>query len=148
MIKWLLTFSILFSFPASDAVYDNFTIIFNEEKQTVIPTNEGVWIDKTLAPGEKGIMEVSYNSQGMGTWEYAFSNYNVATVNDFKLEMKTDFEDIDFPEETLSPTSKSQKGDGWNLVWEYGNLISGVKIGMKMPQKLNPGPVCSRITFW
>ncbi len=141
-------YSVLFSFPASDAVYDNFRIIFNGKEEAVTPSAEGVIIERLMKPGEKAVLEVSYNSQGLGKWEYAFSNASVATVNDFKLTMKTDFEDIDFPEETLSPTSKTSNGKGWDLNWEYGNLISGVKIGMKMPQKLNPGPVCSRITFF
>ena len=39
-------------------------------------------------------------------------------------------------------------GNGWTLVWEYDSLISGIQIGMDLPQKLNPGPFVSRLSFF
>jgi inner membrane protein involved in colicin E2 resistance len=62
--------------------------------------------------------------------------------------MTTDFPRIDFPENSISPTAKSQKGKGWELDWQYANLISGIQIGMIMPKKINPGPFVSKISFF
>jgi inner membrane protein involved in colicin E2 resistance len=61
--------------------------------------------------------------------------------------MVTDFEEIDFPPSGISPTGKEQAGGGWHLKWQYANLLSGVKIGMLLPRKLNPGPWASKVTF-
>ena len=62
--------------------------------------------------------------------------------------METDFAEIDFPLDTVSPTRKEKNTDGWRLTWEYDNLISGVNIGMSMPQKLQPGPLAGQISFF
>ena len=32
--------------------------------------------------------------------------------------------------------------------WTFANLISGQAIGMKLPEKLNPGPFAARVTFF
>jgi inner membrane protein involved in colicin E2 resistance len=69
-------------------------------------------------------------------------------VRDFDMTMRTDFEDIDFPESTLSPTTKRREGDGWELQWRYTNLLSGFQIGMDMPDKLQPGPLAAQIAFF
>jgi Inner membrane protein CreD len=71
----------------------------------------------------------------------------VNQVKNFSLAMRTDFDQIDFPQSSLSPTQKTQSGPGWDLKWQYASLLSGVKIGMVMPRKLNPGPWVSQITF-
>jgi inner membrane protein involved in colicin E2 resistance len=34
------------------------------------------------------------------------------------------------------------------LVWRYKNLISGFAIGMAMPEKLQPGPLASQISYF
>src|SRR6185295_7418072 len=63
-------------------------------------------------------------------------------------EMRTDFDAIDFPQGTLSPTEKRKNGAGWLLTWKYTNLVTGSKIGMVMPEKIQPGPLAGRISFF
>jgi inner membrane protein involved in colicin E2 resistance len=79
-------------------------------------------------------------------WWYEFGE-NVSQVKNFLLTMKTNFENIDFPESSISPITRTQTKDGWELQWQYSNLLTGVKIGMDLPNKLNPGPWVSRVTF-
>ena len=62
--------------------------------------------------------------------------------------MTTNFKDIDFPDNTLSPTEKHETANGWNLDWKYTNLVSGYQIAMTMPEKLQPGPLAGRISFF
>jgi hypothetical protein len=69
-------------------------------------------------------------------------------VRDFSLQMHTNFDDIDFPENTLSPTEKHLDGNGWLLTWKYSSLLSGFDIGMVMPEKLQPGPLAGQISFF
>ena len=62
--------------------------------------------------------------------------------------MTTDFRAVDFPAGTLSPAEKKVTGRGWLLTWKYTNLVTGSGIGMVMPEKLQPGPLASRISFF
>jgi len=62
--------------------------------------------------------------------------------------MKTNFKDIDFPDNTLSPLEKLETANGWDLTWSYKNLLSGYQIAMVMPEKLQPGPLAGRISFF
>ena len=61
--------------------------------------------------------------------------------------MRTNFKDIDFADDTLSPTSKQRTEGGWDLTWHYSDLISGFQIGMTMPERLQPGPLAGEISY-
>src|SRR2546430_12880808 len=62
--------------------------------------------------------------------------------------MITNFKEIDFPDNTLSPSRKTATSNGWDLDWNYKNLVSGYQIAMTMPEKLQPGPLAGRISFF
>ncbi len=62
--------------------------------------------------------------------------------------MRTNFRGIDFPAGTMSPTEKVETADGWALTWRFTNLVTGQAIGMDLPNRMNPGPLASRITFF
>jgi inner membrane protein involved in colicin E2 resistance len=62
--------------------------------------------------------------------------------------MRTNFREINFPPGTVSPVLKAETANGWTLTWTFANLISGQAIGMQLPEKLNPGPFASRVTFF
>jgi len=64
------------------------------------------------------------------------------------LTMTTNFKDIDFADDTLSPTAKEVQPAGWRLTWQYSNLVSGFQIGMTMPGKLQPGPLAGEISYF
>jgi inner membrane protein involved in colicin E2 resistance len=85
----------------------------------------------------------------MDSWSYQLSaGEGVARINDFHLAMKTDFGGFDFPENTLSPTEKHKTANGWELKWNYQNLVSGFNVALKMPQKLQPGPLAGKISYF
>lgn len=100
-----------------------------------------------LAPGASQTVTIGYDSQGLSTWLYKFGS-GVSQVKNFSMTMHTDFNDIDFPANSMSPTSKEKSGNGWDLNWDYQNLLTGYSIGMEMPQMLNPGPWVSKVTFF
>jgi Inner membrane protein CreD len=135
------------AFPASDAVYDD--LVFRVDGQPVpVTTSHGGAIAIVSRPaGAQLRVEVGYRSQGMGSWCYFFGD-NVSQVRDFVLDMRTDFARIDFPQGALSPTMKRRSGDGWMLTWRYANLVTGSKIGMTMPERIQPGPMAGRISFF
>ncbi len=137
-----------FPFPAEGAVYDNFRWVLGGRVVEQVVIREGKAVDSfRLEPGASGVVEVGYDSQGLDQWWYDFGK-DVSQVKDFRLVMTTDFDRIDFPPNSIAPTSKKQVGRGWELEWRYVNLLTGEKIGMELPKKLNPGPWVSQVTFF
>jgi hypothetical protein len=141
-------------FPAERAIYDD--LVFTVNGAPVALTNENSAATGTAAvkPGETATLRVAYRSQGLDDWRYNFgggdakTGGSVAQVRDFRMRIQTDFKEIDFPENTLSPSEKHETDEGWELEWSYKNLVSGFQIGMAMPEKLQPGPLAGRISFF
>jgi hypothetical protein len=134
-------------FPAAQATYDD-----------LIWTVDGVPLrgaDPKLAAsgaalvgaGKTISLRAAYRSQGLDRWTYNLGA-DVSQVRDFGLQMTTNFQDIDFPDNTLSPTAKRPLAGGWELGWNYKNLVSGFPIAMVMPEKLQPGPLAGEISLF
>src|SRR5947207_9154639 len=134
-------------FPTDRAIYDD--LVFTVNDAPVALTNEKNTASGTaeVRPGETATLKIAYRSQGLTEWRYNFGG-DVAQVRDFRLRMKTNFKAIDFPENTLSPSEERETSDGWELEWNYKSLVSGFQIGMAMPEKLQPGPLAGRISFF
>jgi inner membrane protein involved in colicin E2 resistance len=156
-----ITFTL--DFPTSQAIYDD--LVFTVDDVAVTLKNEKNRTSGTarVAAGKTANLKVGYKSQGLNDWHYSFGgaaignqgsndhhagNTDVAQVRDFSLQMTTNFKDIDFPDNTLSPSEKIETPHGWNLNWNYKNLVSGYQIAMTMPEKLQPGPLAGRISFF
>lgn len=137
-----------YQFPNAGGVYDNFVLSVDGDHDSAFQPVGGV-VSRTIAlgAGEKAEVTIGYHSRGMGQWWYTFGE-NVSQIRNFDLTMRTNFSEIDFPTNSMSPTEKEATDDGWELSWKYSNLISGIQIGMIMPQKLNPGPFVSRVSFF
>src|SRR5437764_4739164 len=139
-------------FPTAQAIYDD--LVFTIDGVAVPLKNEknSASGSATLPAGQIATLRVGYQSQGLNDWRYSFasntSSNDVAQVRDFSLKMTTNFKDIDFPDNTLSPSGKSETGNGWELNWNYKNLVSGYQIALTMTEKLQPGPLAGRISFF
>jgi inner membrane protein involved in colicin E2 resistance len=136
-----------FPLPAAQAMYDNVVFLLDGSPVEFKNAGNSVQTTRRMTAGQTALLQVGYASQGMDQWNYKFSN-EVAKVHDFQLTMSTDFKDIDFPDNTLSPSDKHETGNGWQLDWNYKDLLSGYQIGMVMPEKLQPGPLAGRISFF
>jgi len=135
-------------FPTSRAIFDNLTFTVDGNPVALTNNNNTATGVVKIAPGKVAQLNVGYSSQGLNEWRYSFGANDVSQVRDFNLHMKTNFKDIDFPNNTLSPSEKTETGDGWDLTWSYKNLLSGYEIAMAMPEKLQPGPLAGRISFF
>lgn len=134
-------------FPAQQAIYDDLVLTVNGKPEPFSNDGNGLATVVAASAGETVVVHVGYKSQGLDRWAYSFGD-DVSQVREFRLVMNTDFKDIDFPENTLSPTEKKEAGNGWVLTWNYTSLLSGFQIGMEMPQKLQPGPLAGQISFF
>jgi len=134
--------------PAEDAIYDNFRfVVTGEEAKDLRPTKGTLARTFVLQPRESKEITLGYVSHGLDEWWYEFGS-GVSAIKNFSLVMDTNFGDIDFPLDGISPTAKGDTPDGKRLTWRYSSLLSGVQIGMLMPKKLNPGPWVSTVCFF
>ena len=135
------------SFPSQQAVYDDLAMLVDNEPLSMTNSKTGAAGTIRVAAGKTAVLHVGYRSQGLDSWTYNFGQ-GVSEVRNFTLNMHTNFKDIDFPENTISPTTKSETAKGWDLTWSYKDLVSGYEIGMAMPAKLQPGPLAGEISYF
>jgi inner membrane protein involved in colicin E2 resistance len=136
------------NFPTAQAIYDDLVFTVDDAPVTLTSQKSSASGAVRVTAGKTANLKVGYKSQGLNDWRYSFGSADVAQVRDFSLQMTTNFKDIDFPDNTLSPTEKSETSNGWTLNWNYKNLVSGYQIAMTMPEKLQPGPLAGRISFF
>ena len=135
------------SLPAAQAVYDDLRFAVDGQPVPVQHAEGKVRVVRRIAGQATAVLHIAYRSQGLESWSYRFGEA-VAEAGDFRLRAVTNFKDVDFRENTLSPTEKRETADGWGLTWAYKSLVSGFKIGIQMPEKLQPGPLAGRISFF
>jgi inner membrane protein involved in colicin E2 resistance len=133
--------------PAGKAVYDDLQFVVNGQPSALVMEKETAYVPFEAMPNQSVRVQVTYRSQGLDSWKYSFGQ-DVNPVENFHLRMTTNFRDIDFPDNTLAPTEKRETAGGWQLDWNYKNLLSGYAIAMTMPEKLQPGPLASEISFF
>ncbi|HAF13413.1 MAG TPA: hypothetical protein DHU55_12450 [Blastocatellia bacterium] len=136
------------NFPTAKAIYDDLVFTVDGSPVTISNQQNAAMGSVKIPAGQVTHLVVGYQSQGLNEWHYSFGSNDVAQVRDFSLKMKTNFKEIDFPDNTLSPSEKHEAGNGWDLTWSYKNLVSGYQIAMVMPEKLQPGPLAGRISFF
>jgi inner membrane protein involved in colicin E2 resistance len=133
-------------FPAQKALYDGLQLTVNNQALALLTDEQGTVGETTVPPGQAACLHVAYRSQGLGSWRYQLGS-GIAQARNFMLVMQTNFRDIDFADDTLSPTSTRLIPGGWQLTWQYSNLVSGFQIGMTTPEKLQPGPLAGNISY-
>ena len=136
------------TFPTAQAIYDNLTFVVDGNPVVLANESSAAKTAVKIGAGKTALLAVGYSSQGLNEWRYSFGKNDVTQVKDFNLQMSTNFKEIDFPDNTLSPSEKHETGKGWDLNWSYSSLLSGYEIAMVMPEKLQPGPLAGRISLF
>jgi len=141
--------TVTFYFPSSGTIYDGFE--FRVDKTDITPnannSYDGITAVVEVPPGGEIPIHIAYKSRGLDRWVYSFSD-GITTVKNFSLKAVTDFTEYDFPQQTISPSTKTPAKNGWTLEWTFNNLVSDFDIGVQMPDKLNPGPLASRMSYF
>src|SRR5581483_1621108 len=138
---------LVFPLPAPSATYDDVAVFVDGKPVTASSSADALSANLPPARARTRDVTVRYRTRGIGSWRYAFGK-DTATVQNLTLTMRTNFTAIDFPANTLAPTSERRNGDGWELTWRYDDLLTGAEIGMTFPLPLQPGPLAERITAW
>lgn len=139
--------SLAFRFPSEQAIYDDVVFSVDGRPLPVAVEKREARATVRVAGGDVMVLAVAYRSQGLENWRYGFGG-EVSQVRDFQLRVRTNFSGFDFAEGTLSPTQKRPVEGGWELLWSYRNLMTGQQVGLRMPEKLQPGPLAGQISFF
>ena len=141
------TVYVSFELPDISTSYENFSFVLGDGGESKRSPRNGVLTEAVVLPaGGSASLVVTYRARGVDEWRYVFNDNS--RVSDFHLAMETDFQEIDFPIGTGSPSERDEIDNGWKFVWAYPDVIAAPSIGMSMPNILNAGPIASRIAFF
>ncbi len=140
--------TMVFMFPDAQGIYDGFSVKVDGRDIPVSYRGGNAVASFEIAPGATSAVSTGYTTNGLDFWTYQPSPAGVGIIENFRLTMNTDFAEVDYPDDGVSPTSRERTDDGWQLVWDYDSVVSGRPIGLVMPSPANPGPLVSRITFF
>jgi hypothetical protein len=137
-----------FPLPGDNAIFDDFSVLDDDghPMQLRIEKN-GARFSALMKEGEQRSFHVALRSRGTTRFGYALTS-GAGEVRDFRMVMDTDFAEVDFPAGAISPTQHARAGAGWHGEWKFSRLIAGQGIAIELPQRVNPGPLASRITFF
>jgi hypothetical protein len=133
-------------FPDPQGVYDGFRFVVDDVPQDLRPKDGAVEAVVPVRPGQRVRLAVQYKSRGMDVWRYV-PDPGVASLKDFRLTMRTDFADIDFPAGALSPSTRARAGAGHELAWAFEHVVTGHAIGIATPKRIQPGELASALSF-
>jgi hypothetical protein len=141
-------FFFTFYLPEEGGVFTDFAMLVDgipfEEDQDF---SDGITWQGKLKPKEEKVIAVKYTGRGTGRWVYRLGKRERQRIPDFKLAVNTNFKDFDFPTGAMSPTDKVETPEGWQLKWDFTNLITRFDVGVILPEPLNPGWVVTRLIF-
>jgi hypothetical protein len=142
------TFRFRFVFPDAKATYDQFDFAIDGQPVVrTIDTTAGMVEELPIPAGGSRSIGVAYETRGLETWRYRPGHYS-GRVRNLTCTVSTDFRDYDYTAGALPADSDDETDEGMALTWDTRDLITQREIGLIVPERLNPGPVTSRITFF
>jgi len=134
--------------PSAKATYDEFGVWLDDEPSLHdIDTRRGIAELITLEPGQTRQLKVRYRTRGLSQWRYELAG-KTGRVRQLDLQVSTDFTAVDYPEGSLSPMQLEAIGSGLQLRWQAEDLITRQPVAITLPEKLNPGPLTARMSFF
>ncbi len=139
------TLNVAVALPDAEGVYDGFQFVVNDQAVEAQPVAGRLATRVEVSPGEVVTIGLAYKSRGLDAWTYVPSRSG--RVQRLDLSLKTNFANVDFPENGLSPSKIQDEGDGKALAWGFENILSKQHIGVTMPQRIQPGQLASQLSF-
>lgn len=142
-----------FSFPLEGAgdSFDGFVVMRGDERvRTTMVRGEARWTARVEGGETPEVItyRIRYRTRGVDRWTYRPTE-GTGELENFHVSMRVNTADIDFAPGSLSPSSHHQgPGSSWEGLWEFEQLISDDAIAIVMPQRINPGPLASKVTLF
>jgi hypothetical protein len=134
--------------PGEHALFDGFAVLDDDGRDVPVVVHDGIaGFSVLMRAGETRSFHIAFRSRGTSRFGYALIN-GTGEARDFRLDVDADFTDVDFPPGSLSPSSQHGSDGAWRGEWKFSRLIAGMPIAIDLPQRVNPGPLASRITFF
>ncbi len=142
------TLRLTFLFPDRQGVYDDLRFVVDgvDRARDARPVDGAMTWTVSVVDDQHVAFEVGYRSRGMREWTYQ-PTAGVGQIENFTLDMTTDFARVDYPRLTMSPSSAVRDGEGWRLSWTFARLVSGYGIGMVMPERIQPGALAASMSL-
>ena len=142
-------YAVSFSLPSTNTSYHNF--VFEIDGSSIDDLTPSMGLIKetvTIPAGNTADVHISYHSRGMDQWAYHLGA--TERIQNFRLNMETNFEDIDFPDGSSSPTSRDYNDNSTTvrLMWNYPDVIRPQHIAMQIPEIKDPGLIASKVSFF
>jgi len=141
-----------FTLPSRATAFENLRITFDGETLDLAKVKRGNVLTVDLPDDiQQHTVTVAYRTQGRDRWLYELGRggETATMVRQFSLSATTDFEEIDYPKGSISPTpSPAEPTDGgMRAEWTFENRTSREKIGIETPRRQNAGAVAGRMAF-
>jgi hypothetical protein len=140
-----------FKFPSPSGTYDNFVFeVDGAPRNAAADPVQGVNEIVEVPAGGHREFTVGYRTRGLGLWRYRPAA-GTGGVRGLDLNVTTNFRQVDYPDGSLSPTTAAApraKGEGMTIAWNMGNVLTSQDIGVVMPERINPGPLSARMTYF
>jgi hypothetical protein len=137
-----------FTLPTQSALYDQlvFQVDGKDQRASLDPTSGTFRVAIAVRPNSVVRFGAGYASRGADVWSYVPGN-GVQQLENFRMTLATDFRDINFPAQTLSPTDKVHNDNGWNLTWDFKSTVTGRGMGLSLPEHIQPGELSTAMTL-
>jgi hypothetical protein len=117
---------------------------------------QDVWIYSPAGNLKKQTVEAEVSgdrkqmySRGAGQDTIFDSDNPPVLLPEFQLTLTTNFDEIDYPRGTASPTSPAKESSGgMSATWQYTNATRSQAMGVTMPQRTNAGPIAARMSYY
>ena len=145
--------SFLFTLPAGVPFMDNLGLVLDGEALDVDSKQVGNRFLVSIPADEKThTVTVTYRTRGRDRWSYVTGEKDsprAAHLQDFTLEVTTNFTAINYSEGSLSPSKKAEPTDGGvRAVWEITDSRTSQSIAVDTPAREDAGPIAARMAFW
>ncbi len=137
-----------FPLAGESTIYDGFDVRDSrgERLAATIGGDQARWTAR-FEPHERRTFEVRYRSRGTSSWSYRPTD-GAGEVRDFTLTLDTDVANVDFAPGSIAPSTQARSGQHWRGTWRFERLVASAPIGLLLPNRMNPGPLAARITFF
>jgi len=137
-----------FLLPSEKATYENVVLKIGQKVENFdASTGYGFQRIIPLLPQASETVEIQYQTRGVGSWLYKLGTGS-GRVSGLDVAITTNFENVDYMAGSLSPMQTDTSEEGLIIRWQANELITSQDIGIELPQKLNPGPLAARMSFF